>query len=93
MEEHGWSLRDLYRTLETPGSNPLRDAQEALDIAVRAAYGMKKTEDILAFLLKLNHEVADREAQLLEVTGPGLPPCVKDAKPFITKDCITVEAM
>ncbi|MDX2176346.1 MAG: DNA methyltransferase [Candidatus Sumerlaeia bacterium] len=90
MAEHGWSLRDLYRTLETPGANPLRDAQEALDAAVRAAYGMKKSEDILAFLLKLNHEVADREAQLLEVTGPGLPPCVQDPKPFITEDCITV---
>lgn len=88
MQEHGWSLRDLYRTLETPGSNPLRDAQEALDTVVRAAYGMKKSEDILAFLLKLNHEVADREGQLLEVTGPGLPPCVTDKKPFITKDCI-----
>lgn len=88
MDENGWSLRDLYRTLETAGANPLRDAQDALDAAVRAAYGMKKSEDVLAFLLRLNHEVADREAQLLPVTGPGLPPCVADPKPFVTKDCI-----
>lgn len=88
MAEHGWSLRDLYRTLETAGANPLRAAQEALDAAVRAAYGMKKNEDVLAFLLRLNHEVSEREGQLLPVTGPGLPPCVKDPKPFITEDCI-----
>jgi len=91
MAERGWSLRELYRRLEIPGSNPLRDAQEALDAAVRAAYGMKKSEDVLAFLLKLNHEVADREANMQPVVGPGLPPCVKDKKPFITKDCISVE--
>ena len=51
MAANGWSLRDLYRTLETPGANRLRDAHAALDSAVRAAYGMKATEDPLAFLL------------------------------------------
>jgi hypothetical protein len=25
MAANGWSLRDLYRTLETPGTNRLRD--------------------------------------------------------------------
>ena len=45
MAANGWSLRDLYRTLETPGTNRLRDAQAALDSAVRAAYGMKDSED------------------------------------------------
>ncbi len=41
MEKMDWSLRDLYRTLDEPGRNPLRDAQAELDAAVRAAYGMK----------------------------------------------------
>ena len=59
MAANGWSLRDLYRTLETPGTNRLRDAQAALDSAVRAAYGMKESEDTLAFLLRLNLELAD----------------------------------
>ena len=54
MAANGWSLRDLYRTLETPGTNRLRDAHAALDSAVRAAYGMKEGEDTLAFLLRLN---------------------------------------
>ena len=35
MAANGWSLRDLYRTLETPGTNRLRDAHAALDSAVR----------------------------------------------------------
>ena len=42
MSNNDWSLRELYRTLETPGQNRLRDAQAALDSAVRAAYGMKR---------------------------------------------------
>ena len=32
-------LRALYRTLELPGANPLKDAHAALDAAVVAAYG------------------------------------------------------
>ncbi len=91
MAENGWSLRDLYRTLETPGKNPLRDAHDALDSAVRAAYGMKPKEDPLAFLLALNQEVAEREASLRPVVGPGLPPCVRDPSAFITEDCVRVE--
>ena len=59
MAANGWSLRDLYRTLETPGTNRLRDAHAALDSAVRAAYGMKEKEDTLAFLLRLNLDLAD----------------------------------
>jgi hypothetical protein len=90
MAEHDWSLRELYRTLETPGKNPLRDAQEALDAAVRAAYGMKPKDDPLAFLLALNGELAGREASTQPVVGPGLPPCVKDAGEFVTGDCVGV---
>ena len=88
MNENGWSLRELYRTLETPGKNPLRDAQDALDAAVRIAYGMKPKDEPLAFLLAMNAELADREATMKPVTGPGLPPCVKDAGEFVTGDCV-----
>jgi hypothetical protein len=55
MAANGWSLRDLYRTLETPGTNRLRDAP-----AARAAYGRKENEDMLAFRLGLNLELAER---------------------------------
>ncbi|MFA6564128.1 MAG: hypothetical protein WCV00_19655 [Verrucomicrobiia bacterium] len=90
MESNGWSLRALYRTLETPGDNALRDAHAALDAAVRRAYGMKDGEDILAFLLELNLDLAAKEAKGEPITPPGLPPWVKDVASFISKDCVSV---
>ena len=33
MAANGWALRELYRTLEPPGANRLRDAHAALDSA------------------------------------------------------------
>ena len=88
MTEHGYNLRDLYRTLELPGNNPLKDAHMKLDLAVRAAYGMTPKESILEFIFKLNQDVAEREGSMRRVTGPGLPSCVKDPNEFITSDCI-----
>lgn len=88
MVENGWSLRELYRTLEIPGQNPLRVAQDALDAAVRAAYGMKSKDEPLGYLLALNGELADREASMKPVVGSGLPPTVKNAGQFITDDCV-----
>jgi hypothetical protein len=88
MSANGWSLRELYKSLETPGENRLRDAHAALDTAVRAAYGMKPNEDILAFLLKLNLELADKETKGEPITPPGLPENYPDAKKLVTADCI-----
>jgi hypothetical protein len=90
MAANGWSLRDLYRTLETPGTNRLRDAQAALDSAVRAAYGMKATEDTLAFLLAQNLELADQETKGKPITPPGLPVPAGEAAEFMSKDCVTM---
>ena len=90
MDANDWSLRDLYRTLETPGDNKLRTAHAALDTAVRAAYGMKEKEDILAFLLTLNLELADQESKAKPITPPGLPSFVTKPAEFISKDCVTV---
>ena len=59
--DHKLSLRELYRTLELPGRNPLKDAQDALDKAVREAYyyglskEMKNTDE-LTFLFGLNQK-------------------------------------
>jgi len=90
MQANGWSLRELYKSLETPGENRLRTAHAALDTAVRAAYGMKASEDILAFLLKLNLELADKEAKGEAITPPGLPAFVPKAADFVSKDCVGV---
>ena len=88
MDANGWSLRELYKSLETPGENRLRTAHAALDAAVRAAYGMKPDEDILAFLLKLNLELAEKEAKGETITPPGLPAFVPKPDSFVSRDCV-----
>lgn len=90
MAHRNWSLRDLYRTLDTPGGNPLREAHATLDAAVRAAYAMPADADLLTFLLALNFDVATKEKTGKPVTAPGLPPAVADPASLITTDCIRV---
>jgi hypothetical protein len=90
MEKHGLSRRALYRQLDEPGRSPVRDAHAALDAAVRAAYGMRKKDDVLTFLLDLNLSVAAAEENGDAVVGPGLPPEVKDRDLFVTEDCVKV---
>ena len=72
----------------SPGTNRLRDAQAALDIAVRAAYGMSAGEDTLAFLLRLNLDLAVKESAGESITAPGLPAFIPHSGDFITPDCI-----
>jgi SAM-dependent methyltransferase len=91
MRENGWSLREVYKSLETTGDNKLRDAHGTLDAAVRAAYGMKGKEDILAFLLKLNLELAEKESKGESITPPGLPSFMPNPADFVTKDCVAIE--
>jgi hypothetical protein len=90
MDEHGYTLRELYRTMELPGDNPLKDAHAKLDSAVRKAYRMPAQASILEFLFSLNQEVAEREASMQFVTGPGLPNTVTNVKEFMTRDCISL---
>jgi hypothetical protein len=77
MTKLDWSLRDLYRSLEEPGANPLR-----------AAYGMGKNDDILTHLLALNHACAEKEKSGQKITPPGLPLPPEEHAAFITTDCI-----
>jgi hypothetical protein len=90
MSEHRLSFRSLYRTFEIPGSSPLKDAHSKLDKAVRAAYGMKKSDDPLAFLYELNQQVATMELSGATVLGPGVPSNVKDRKKLVTADAIHI---
>jgi hypothetical protein len=81
-------LRAVYRTLELPGKNPLKEAHAALDAAVLAAYGFSPKKDLLAQLLDLNLAVAaaiDREEP---VTSPGIPPKYPKPATLVTNDCI-----
>lgn len=81
-------LRALYRTLELPGKNPLKDAHAALDAAVLAAYGFSAKDDLLAKLLALNATVAARIHSGHTVTAPGLPPGTPNPTSYLTPDCI-----
>ena len=81
-------LRALYRTLELPGANPLKDAHAALDTAVLAAYGFNAKKDLLAQLLSLNQQVAAKIERGEPVTAPGVPKNYPDAKKLVTEDCI-----
>ena len=49
---------------------------------------MKEEEDTLAFLLRLNLELADKEAEGQTITPPGLPAAAPDPGSFVTEDCI-----
>ncbi len=81
-------LRAVYRTLELPGKNPLKDAHAALDAAVLAAYGFSAKKDLLAQLLELNFAVAERLEAGDPVTAPGVPPEFANPKSLVTADCI-----
>ena len=86
-QDNDLSFRELYRTLDLPGANPLKDAQKQLDDAVREAYGMSKKADVLTFLLNLNADVATAEGRGEKVASPGLPAGMKPTG-LITSDCL-----
>jgi SAM-dependent methyltransferase len=88
MRKLNYSLRDLYRTLDQPGDNPLRDTHARLDAAFRAAYGIAEDADPLAFLLELNLACAAKEKAGEKITPPGLPLPPEEHAKLITEDCI-----
>jgi hypothetical protein len=66
-------LRELYKLIELPGSNPLKLAHCMLDAAVRECYGMPPDISMLDYLLGLNGSIAAAIRRGDQVTGPGLP--------------------
>lgn len=91
MEAHRMSLRDLYRIMEKPGKNGVRDLQEALDRAVTAAYGFDAGGDLLEQLLALNLETAAREARGEPVQAPGLPSWYPEKEKLVSEDAVRFE--
>lgn len=79
-------LRTLYRTLDLPGKNPLKDAHAALDSAVLKAYGFTAKQDLLEELLKLNHAVASQITAGRDVNGPGIPASYPNPEVLLTDD-------
>ena len=86
-------MRDIYRSLELPGDNPLKKAQENLDKAVQEAYffGCPKeiqSKNILEFLLELNDVCFEAEQEGKFLQKPGLPDFCKDGSSLFSTDCI-----
>lgn len=81
-------LRAVYRTLELPGKNALKDAHAALDAAVLDAYGFTAKDDLLQQILDLNLAVADRIDRGEAVIAPGVPPDYRNPASLVTDDCI-----
>lgn len=86
----GVGLRALYRTLDLPGKNPLKDAHAALDEAVVKAYGFAAKKDLLQQMLDLNSEVAELVTTGKIVSGPGLPGTFKSPASAVSDDCFGV---
>jgi len=91
MRKHNYTLRDIYRIMEEPGANPLKDLHQKLDDTVMTAYGFSKRKDLLTQLLELNLEVASKIEKGEEVQSPGLPKCVVNKEDFISEDCVKME--
>jgi len=88
MDAEKMSLRDLYRIVEETPDNSISNIQDKLDAAVMAAYGMRKSADVIASLLALNIELAKKEGDKESIVGPGLPAFVTNSNEFITEDCL-----
>lgn len=91
MLQNNYSLRELYRLIEMAANNPVTEIQEKLDSTVREAYGMKKNDDILEFLYKLNQKLVQDEAEGLFIQGPGLPDWIEDKERFVSEDCVKMK--
>ena len=91
METNDFSLRDLYKLMETTPNNPVTNIQNKLDSAVKSAYGMKDEDGILEFLLSLNQECHKKEESGKSITGPGLPDFIENVSNFISDDCVRME--
>ena len=81
-------LRALYRTLDLPGKNPLKDAHARLDAAVLAAYDFSPKADLLEQLLALNQRVAQRIGDDQSVTAPGIPAGCTDSARLVSSDAM-----
>ncbi|MDE0471276.1 MAG: N-6 DNA methylase [Ekhidna sp.] len=91
LKENNMTLRDMYRLLEKPGKNAIKELHRALDSAVTEAYGFDPKTDILQELLSLNLAAAKKESGKEGVQAPGLPAWVKNPDRFITADCVKFE--
>lgn len=82
------NLRDLYRTLDLPGKNELRDAHKNLDAAVFTAYGFSAKKDTLEQLLALNSKINECAISGVTVQAPGIPSSFKNQESIVSTICM-----
>jgi hypothetical protein len=80
-------LRAVYRLLELPGKNALKEAHAKLDRAVLDAYGFKG-EDVLSQLLEVNLQVAEKCESGDEVMSHGIPRDYPVPAQLVTDDAV-----
>jgi hypothetical protein len=73
MQQHGLSLREVYRFFDESTDNELAKAHAILNEAVGKAYGFRRNTPILEFLLDLNLKLAATEQAGKTAQGPGIP--------------------
>jgi hypothetical protein len=88
VNKHGQPLRDLYRTLELPGTHPLKELRFELDKAVASAYGTTLRSNPLIMLIELNEALAANELKQQRILGPGLPRIDGLTADLVSLDCL-----
>jgi hypothetical protein len=88
MRKNHLSLRDLYRTVEKPGKNVIKDLHRQLDMAVIEAYGFDPNIDLLNQLLDLNLSLFTKEQNDEDIQAPGIPKGYTDIQGLISNDCV-----
>jgi len=73
MSSKQWGITQLYNKFFNEPTSQLYKLHEALDRQCNAAYGFTDSDDILAKLLELNLEVAEKEKQGQPIVGPAAP--------------------
>jgi SAM-dependent methyltransferase len=70
MVEHQKGITDMYNRYFDEPASKLRKLHQALDALVLKAYGWSAKDDVLANLLDLNLELAERESEGQTIVGP-----------------------
>ena len=87
--KNNMSLREVHKTIDMPGENPLRQCLHKLDEAVMQAYQIKTESQALRKLFDLNKQIHEAEIQGISMQGPGIPAMFKEnAEEWISEDCI-----
>ena len=73
MEKKQWGITQLYNQFFHEPSSQLFKLHAKLDQLVMQAYGFSSDDDILAKLLELNLELAEKEKRREVVVGPWSP--------------------